>query len=99
MHGVPREDNFVITAASEIMAIFCLATDLDDLTERLGRIVVGSPGGPGERPWGYGAPQGRNPIYKEILRTARLLDSREIARRKQIPFPFDEMIPPYPLWD
>ncbi|NIR43184.1 MAG: formate--tetrahydrofolate ligase [Gemmatimonadetes bacterium] len=40
-HGVPRQDSFVITAASEIMAIFCLATDLDDLTERLGRIVVG----------------------------------------------------------
>lgn len=39
--GVPRQDGFVITAASEIMAIFCLATDLDDLQERLGRIIVG----------------------------------------------------------
>jgi formate--tetrahydrofolate ligase len=38
--GVPREDGFVITAASEIMAIFCLATDVDDLRERLGRIIV-----------------------------------------------------------
>ena len=40
-HGVPRSDGFVITAASEVMAIFCLSTDLDDLTARLGRIVVG----------------------------------------------------------
>ncbi len=40
-HGVPRQDGFVITAASEIMAIFCLASDPEDLTARLGRIVVG----------------------------------------------------------
>jgi len=39
--GVPREDSFVITAASEIMAIFCLASDLDDLQERLDRIILG----------------------------------------------------------
>ncbi len=40
-HGTPREDGFDITAASEIMAIFCLATDIVDLKERLSRIVVG----------------------------------------------------------
>jgi|SRR5690625_1320424 len=39
--GVPREGGYVITAASEIMAIFGLATDLDDLEERLGNIIVG----------------------------------------------------------
>jgi formate--tetrahydrofolate ligase len=39
--GVPRQDSFDITAASEIMAVFCLATDLDDLRERLGRITFG----------------------------------------------------------
>ncbi|MBP5661715.1 MAG: formate--tetrahydrofolate ligase [Clostridia bacterium] len=38
--GVPREDGFDITAASEIMAIFCLASSLADLKERLARIVV-----------------------------------------------------------
>ena len=38
---VPREDGFDITAASEIMAIFCLATDLADLKERLGNIIIG----------------------------------------------------------
>lgn len=40
-NGFPREDGFDITVASEVMAIFCLATDLDDLEARLGRIVVG----------------------------------------------------------
>ncbi|UCC49992.1 MAG: formate--tetrahydrofolate ligase [Gemmatimonadota bacterium] len=40
-HGVPRQDGFVITAASEVMAIFCLARDLEDLALRLGSIVVG----------------------------------------------------------
>ncbi len=39
-NGAPREDGFDITVASEVMAIFCLARDLDDLQERLGRIVV-----------------------------------------------------------
>lgn len=40
-HGIPREDGFDITVASEVMAIFCLATSITDLKERLGRIVVG----------------------------------------------------------
>lgn len=40
-NGMPREDGFDITVASEIMAIFCLATSITDLKERLGRIVVG----------------------------------------------------------
>ena len=41
VHGVPRETGFDITSTSEIMAIFCLATDLADLERRLSRIVVG----------------------------------------------------------
>ncbi len=41
-NGVPREDGFDITVASEVMAIFCLARDLGDLQERLARIVVGA---------------------------------------------------------
>ncbi|RMD88911.1 MAG: formate--tetrahydrofolate ligase, partial [Alphaproteobacteria bacterium] len=40
-NGFPREDGFDITVASEVMAIFCLARDLDDLKARLARIVVG----------------------------------------------------------
>ncbi|QNO14852.1 formate--tetrahydrofolate ligase [Alkalicella caledoniensis] len=39
--GVPREDGFDITVASEVMAILCLANDLMDLKERLGKIIVG----------------------------------------------------------
>lgn len=39
--GVPREDGFDITVASEIMAVFCLATDYTDLKKRLGDIVIG----------------------------------------------------------
>lgn len=39
--GVPRQDGFDITVASEIMAVFCLSTDLDDLRSRLGRITFG----------------------------------------------------------
>ena len=38
--GVPREDHFMITVASEVMAILCLAADLDDLKKRLGDILV-----------------------------------------------------------
>ena len=41
MQGVPREDGFDITVASEIMAVLCLASDLKDLKERLARIIVG----------------------------------------------------------
>ncbi len=41
MQGVPREDGFEITVASEIMAILCLSTDIPDLKARLGRIIVG----------------------------------------------------------
>ena len=40
MDGMVREDHFVITVASEIMAILCLANDLQDLKERLGKIIV-----------------------------------------------------------
>ena len=40
LNGVPREDHFVITVASEVMAILCLAKDIFDLKERLGNILV-----------------------------------------------------------
>jgi formate--tetrahydrofolate ligase len=41
-HGIPRQNEFVITAASEVMAVFALASDLKDLRRRLGRITVAS---------------------------------------------------------
>ena len=53
-NGTPREDGYDITVASEIMAILCLATDIDDLKKRLGRIIVGytygKPSAGGEKP-------------------------------------------------
>ena len=50
-HGIPRQNEFVITAASEVMAVFALAHDLKDLRQRLGRIVVASTV---RRPAGHG---------------------------------------------
>ncbi|ONI39542.1 formate--tetrahydrofolate ligase [Candidatus Epulonipiscium fishelsonii] len=41
LNGMPRQDNFVITVASEVMAILCLATDLEDLKNKLGNIIIG----------------------------------------------------------
>lgn len=41
INGVPRNDGFVITAASEIMAVLCLASSINDLKERLSKIVIG----------------------------------------------------------
>ena len=41
LDGVVREDHFCITVATEVMAILCLAENMDDLTERLGKIIVG----------------------------------------------------------
>lgn len=40
VNGIPREDHFIITVASEVMAILCLANDIEDLKQRLGRILV-----------------------------------------------------------
>ncbi|MBT3557847.1 MAG: formate--tetrahydrofolate ligase [Rhodospirillales bacterium] len=56
-NGFSREDGFDITVASEIMAIFCLATDLNDLTDRLGKIVVAQT-------------RGRKPVLAKQLKAA-----------------------------
>ena len=40
VNGIPREDHFIITVASEVMAILCLANDIDDLKVRLGNILI-----------------------------------------------------------
>ncbi|MCH5297124.1 MAG: formate--tetrahydrofolate ligase [Ruminococcus sp.] len=40
VNGIPREDHFIITVASEVMAILCLANDISDLKERLGNILI-----------------------------------------------------------
>ena len=65
-----------------------------------GRIVVGKPGGPGEKPWGYGNKEGRRVIPPEVLKRVKLMDSQEIVRKKAIEFPYldPEFQTPYPLW-
>jgi formate--tetrahydrofolate ligase len=40
-NGIPREDGFLITVASEVMAILCLSEDIEDLKKRLGKIIIG----------------------------------------------------------
>ncbi|MBR2765740.1 MAG: formate--tetrahydrofolate ligase [Blautia sp.] len=51
--GVPREDGYDITVASEIMAVLCLASDINDLKERLSRIIIG---------YTYGKPSEQKPV-------------------------------------
>ncbi|MBP3937662.1 MAG: formate--tetrahydrofolate ligase [Clostridia bacterium] len=53
VNGVPREDGYDITVASEIMAVLCLASDINDLKERLSRIVIG---------YTYGKPSEQKPV-------------------------------------
>lgn len=66
----------------------------------VGRIVVGKPGGPGEKPWGYGNKEGRKVIPPEVLRRVKLMDSQEIVKKKAIPFPYrdEEFWVRYPQW-
>ena len=52
-NGMPREDGYDITVASEIMAVLCLAKDITDLKERLGRIIIG---------YTYGKPSEQKPV-------------------------------------
>ncbi|TVR53447.1 MAG: formate--tetrahydrofolate ligase [Gemmatimonadales bacterium] len=66
--GVPREDGFLITAASEVMAIFALATDREDLERRLGDIIVGyTPDGTPVRAAQIRAPGAMTLLLKDAL--------------------------------
>jgi plastocyanin len=53
----------------------------------VGRIVVGRPGGPGEQALGYGAEEGRAPIYKRARQLLEHVTSEKIMKAKKIPFP------------
>jgi len=53
LNGIPREDGYDITVASEIMAILCLANDISDLKQRISRIIVG---------YTYGKPSEQKPV-------------------------------------
>ena len=69
VNGTPREDGFDITVASEVMAIFCLASSLSDLKQRLARIVVGYTYG--------GQPVTAGQLHAEGAMTALLKDAFE----------------------
>ena len=69
VNGTPREDGFDITVASEVMAIFCLASSLSDLKQRLARIVVGYTYG--------GQPVTAGQLHAEGAMTAVLKDAFE----------------------
>jgi hypothetical protein len=55
----------------------------------VGRIVVGKPGGPGEKPPGYGNREGRAVMYQDAARLFDYLSSDEIVERKIIPCPLE----------
>ncbi len=64
----------------------------------VGRIVVGSPGGPGERPLGYGSREGRAPIFREARKVFEFARAEEIVRRTTIPYPVKELERRFPLY-
>ncbi|MGI6118836.1 MAG: formate--tetrahydrofolate ligase [Bilifractor sp.] len=71
INGIPREDGYDITVASEVMAAFCLASDLNDLKERMSRLIVG---------YTYGKPSEQKPVtagdlHAEGAMTALLRDA------------------------
>ncbi|MGH7539987.1 MAG: formate--tetrahydrofolate ligase, partial [Gemmatimonadota bacterium] len=90
--GVPREDGFLITAASEVMAILCLAADLDDLERRLGRIIVGYRGdGEPVRAADLRAPGAMTLLLREAIgerlrrtRTTQSRTLREVSRAARV---------------
>lgn len=63
----------------------------------IGRIVVGTPGGPGEKPLGYGAREGRSVTYKDMARIFQVLNSEEIVRKKSVPYPREILRRSFPL--
>jgi len=63
----------------------------------VGRIVVGSPGGPGEQPLGYGQPEGRAPIFADVEKLLSWLTSEKIVRENTVPYPMDLLERGFPL--
>jgi plastocyanin len=62
----------------------------------VGRIVVGTPGGPAENPPGYGAREGRAPVFPAQAKILNAAPSAEIVSKKRIPFPRDLVLRQYP---
>jgi plastocyanin len=64
----------------------------------IGRIVVGAPGGPGEKPLGYGSREGRAPIFREVARAFEFVKSDAIVQKKVIPYPAKELGRSFPMY-
>ena len=59
--------------------------------EEIKHLVVGTPGGPAEKPPRYGGAEGRTPIYTKGIRVFEVLDSREIVEKRSVPFPVEQL--------
>ncbi len=73
-------------------------SQLHEVIGMVGRSVVGSPGGPGERPLGYGSREGRAPIFREARKVFEFAKAEEIVRRTTIPYPVKELERRFPLY-
>lgn len=62
----------------------------------VGRIVVGRPGGPGEKPPGYGNREGRTVMYRKPIRLLEYLKSSDIVQKKVVPCPLELVEHPFP---
>ena len=87
VNGTPREDGFDITVASEVMAVFCLATDLEDLKARLSRIVCaytydGQPVTAGQ----IGAAGAMTALLKDALKTSLVILTTNGTSLSSVPF-------------
>ncbi len=92
----PREPAFRWTF--EVEGTYDYYSKFEEGMGMVGRIVVGKPGGPGEKPWGYGNREGRRVVPPAVLKRAELMDSQEIVRKKAVNFPYEGFSTPYPLW-
>ena len=63
----------------------------------VGRIVVGTPGGPGEKPFGYGSREGRAPIFRDAIRVFQFAKSDLIVQKKIIRYPTKELARRFPI--
>ena len=94
----PNRREPVFAVKLEVEGTYDFYSKYNEWVGMVGRIVVGKPGGPGERPWGYGNKQGSKPIPPAVLERAYLMDSERIVREKTVAFPYKNFHLPYPLW-
>ena len=80
-----RDGTFEFTF--EVEGTYDFYSPAEEYLGMVGRIVVGKPGGPGEKPPGYGNREGRAVMYPDVAKLLNYLKSDEIVRKKSIPYP------------